>query len=63
MSETRSRPRLGNRTGGERKVKSMKKVIEIMNNDRVWLVFITLVSLAALGLALGIIPDGARQAQ
>lgn len=60
MSKTRSRPRLGNRTGGERKVKDMKKAMEITNSDKVWLVIITLTALAALGLALGIIPDGAR---
>lgn len=38
----------------------MKKVMKITNSDKVWLVIITLTALAALGLALGIIPDGAR---
>lgn len=45
---------------GEKGSEYMKKLIDIMNNDTVWLVFITLASVAALGLALGIIPDGAR---
>ena len=39
---------------------SMRKLMEIINSDRVWLVIMWLTALAALGLALGIIPDGAR---